>query len=69
MTKKLKGAWATHVGNRKPSNEDSVFFGGECLFGKSMDDPEAVELETRCSQDLQTARSDVDCQSLLSIDP
>ena len=33
------------MGKRKPSNEDAVFFGGECLFGKSMEDPETVELD------------------------
>ena len=44
MTTKLKGAWVTHVGNKKPDNEDSVFCGKECVCGRSMNDPEAVEL-------------------------
>jgi PPM family protein phosphatase len=45
MTTKLKGAWVTHVGNKKPDNEDSVFFGKACVCGRSMNEPEAVELD------------------------
>jgi len=45
MKTKLKGAWVTHVGNKKPSNEDSVFFGKANVFGRSMEEPETVELD------------------------
>ena len=42
---------------------------GEALDGVDSGSTEAVVLEDRCSQDLQTATTDIDCQSLVSIDP
>jgi hypothetical protein len=42
---------------------------GEALDGLDSGSTEAVVLEDRCSQDLQTATTDIDCQSLVSIDP
>ena len=44
MKTKLKGAWVTHVGKKKPTNEDCIFFGKGCVCGRTMNDPEAVEL-------------------------
>ncbi|MEE2828090.1 MAG: hypothetical protein VX498_02795 [Myxococcota bacterium] len=42
---------------------------GDTLDDLDEDDPVRVDVETRCSRDLQTAQSDIDCQSLVSIDP
>ena len=42
---------------------------GDALDELDEDDPSRVDVETRCSRDLQTAQSDIDCQSLVSIDP
>lgn len=42
MTTKLKGAWVTHVGKKKPHNEDSIFFGKRSVCGPSMNEPEIV---------------------------
>ena len=43
MSASIKGAWVTHAGKRKPSNEDSVFFGPETLSGTVMEEPATVE--------------------------
>ena len=55
---------------------DRADFGSRCyaVYGEALSEldegsPEAVVLEDRCSQDLQTASTDIDCQSLVSIDP
>jgi hypothetical protein len=42
---------------------------GDALDGLDEGSTEAVILEGRCSEDLQSASSDSDCQSLVTIDP
>ena len=42
---------------------------GDALEDLDNEDPERTALTERCERDLQTARSDVDCESLVSIDP
>jgi hypothetical protein len=42
---------------------------GDALLDLEEGSTEAVLLEDRCAQDQQTASTDIDCQSLVSIDP
>jgi len=42
---------------------------GDALEALEDDDPERDVLTARCQRELETARSDSDCESLLSIDP
>ncbi len=42
---------------------------GDAAEELDADDPERAEIERRCERDLQTALSDIDCESLLSLDP
>ncbi len=42
---------------------------GDSLGELDKDDPERDAIQARCQRDLETARSDADCQSLLSVDP
>ena len=49
-------------------NRCSVVY-GDALSDLEEASTEAILLEDRCTRDQQTASSDIDCQSLVSIDP
>lgn len=74
MLARCLDSWDTSWEELSYGSEDDFLERCHVVYGDALDDLEsgesdAVRLETRCSQDLQTAESDIDCQSLLSIDP
>ena len=74
MIERCLGSWETTWQELSYESQDdfrdrcyAVY--GEAIEGLEEGSTEAVELEDRCTQDLQAATSDIDCQTLVSIDP
>jgi len=66
--------WDTTWPELSYDDRDAFMTRCSAVYGDALSDleeasTEAILLEDRCAQDQQTASSDIDCQSLVSIDP
>ena len=74
MIDRCLGTWETTWEDLSYAGHDDFTERCYAVYGDAFDgldegSTEAIVLEDRCTQDLQAAASDIDCESLVSIDP